>query len=343
VTVVVTRTLSPDEATTPERPFEALRQDPGPAAILALQRSAGNQSVSSRLARCADSQDGEPRGCKTDKPAGDERIEAALRRTVIARAEGSDKRVGARCACGGTILPGGECTRCLTRRLTAEGMSPTAARSVVAARESALARMLSRQEDDAPRRVPSLHPAGPAVSGPLADVAEGGTESAPKTGSAAPPPWMPHYKQNLPIKLGQGTKRSPKLKDEDAPGGAKCRGACGVDCPKTCKVHETYEETYEVGDTTYVIEFPDPLECGTHEGCRMHDGCFDAAEAAGEHEMGGPKHYACNQEALFRYGPKTKDWALGNGPYDGWWWFVENPRVKSKTPKAKPAGQAPPQ
>jgi hypothetical protein len=146
---------------------------------------------------------------------------------------------------------------------------------------------------------------------------------------------MPHTRNPLPIHLGEGTRRHPKLKDEGAPGGAGCRGACGPDCPSTCKVIGTYVERYEIGGTHYTIEFPDALLCGTHAGCRLHDNCFDGAVAGGEVDMGGPKHVACNWEALIKYGrSNTTSWARGGGPYDDWWYFVDSPRVVESS-KAK--------
>jgi peptidoglycan hydrolase-like protein with peptidoglycan-binding domain len=52
----------------------------------------------------------------------------------------SEAPVGSRCSCGGTVLPGGECSKCLTRRLRAEGRSESEIGRQVAAR-AALARM----------------------------------------------------------------------------------------------------------------------------------------------------------------------------------------------------------
>jgi hypothetical protein len=142
------------------------------------------------------------------------------------------------------------------------------------------------------------------------------------------PPWMPHVRQRLPIELGAGTRRSPKLKWPDGPGKAGCRGACGPDCPDSCKNEGTYREEYIVGDKGYEIEFPNVLKCGTHEGCRIHDACYDTAVARGENYLFGPLHNACNQEALLRFGPKTTSWMSGDGPYDDWWYFTDDPVIR---------------
>lgn len=129
--------------------------------------------------------------------------------------------------------------------------------------------------------------------------------------------------------MGDGTRRSPKLREPDGPKEAKCRGACGVDCPETCKRVGTYTEEYVVGDTGYLIEFPNAIKCGTHEGCRIHDACFDDAVRKGEREMGGPMHNGCNIQAVAEYGlDKTNSWRQGGPPYDAWWYFVDEPFIK---------------
>ena len=198
----------------------------------------------------------------------------------------------------------------------------------------ALAGLIARQgSTDAPRAAPVLNPADPR----LRDIFD--LDSGPKqatTTKPRAPDWMPRVRQRLPIDLGAGTRRSPKLKWPDGPGEAGCRGACGPDCPDSCKPLGTYVEEYVVGGKGYLIEFPDALLCGTHEGCRLHDACFDTAVANGERYLFGPRHNQCNQDAVFRFGPtKTKSWMGGGGPYDGWWVFVDEPQIL-KTWNVKP-------
>jgi hypothetical protein len=130
------------------------REDP-PSFVLALQRGAGNQSVVRALGRCAGTTDGSMCGKKTPE---DLATFAALRRASADRAQ-----VGQKCACGGTILPGGECTKCRAQRLRSEGMPADAAERAVA-RE---ARTLLRT----PRR-------GTAAAGPRLDVQRSATGSA---------------------------------------------------------------------------------------------------------------------------------------------------------------------
>jgi hypothetical protein len=192
----------------------------------------------------------------------------------------------------------------------------------------AVGRLLARQEPgDAPRKAPVLTPSDPRLFD-IFDKIGKPTPTPPKKDAPPSLPWLPRGRTNLPIKIGEGTRRSPKLKDPGAPGGALCRGACGVDCPPTCKWVGTYREEYVLGNTGYLVEFPNAILCGTHEGCRWHDSCFDVAVGQGENPLSAPIHSYCNLKALEKYGrEKTMDWMQGRGPYDGWWYFVDNPFV----------------
>jgi hypothetical protein len=201
---------------------------------------------------------------------------------------------------------------------------------------NASAGLLARQTpSDAPRAGPRLTLSDPRLQDVFESVEKSGR---PGPSREAPPslPWLPRGRTNLPIKMDEGTRRSPKLKDSAAPGGAMCRGACGVDCPSTCKFVGTYREEYVVGGKGYLIEFPNAILCGTHEGCQWHDACFDAAVLQGEDPLSAPIHTYCNAKAVKRYGKdKTWDWMHGRGPYEAWWYFVDNPFVVKSWPVAK--------
>lgn len=188
------------------------------------------------------------------------------------------------------------------------------------------------------------------AEGALAALDRATAKVDPECQAAAPiqPPWMPNLRRRSPVELGKGTKRQPMLKAPDGPSGAQCRGACGPDCPDTCKNVGTYTERYTVGHCSYLLEFPNALLCGTHAGCRTHDACFDAAVANGESHLFGPRHNQCNQDAIRAWGPvKTTSWMRGGEPYDDWWYFVDDPvirqssRIKSP-PKGAAAGTPPP-
>jgi Domain of unknown function (DUF4157) len=196
---------------------------------------------------------------------------------------------------------------------------------------------LARQQVGGPGSAgPVLNPADPRLRGVLERIADPGSGASGPSDPACEqavgqqPPWMPNLRRRIPIELGEGTRRSPKLKEPDGPGGAKCRGACGPDCPNNCRNVDTYSEQYVVGNCGYRIEFPNAISCGTHAGCRSHDACFDTAVANGETYIFGPRHNQCNQEALIRWGPgNTTSWAQGGGPYDAWWYFVDHPVIRA--------------
>jgi len=192
---------------------------------------------------------------------------------------------------------------------------------------------------------PILSPDDPRIRKILEQVAEPRGEAidpACQAPVAQSPPWMPAPRQPSQIGLGEGTRRAPKLKEPYGPSGAKCRGACGADCPPTCRAIATYTEQYEVGGCGYFIEFPNPLLCGTHAGCREHDACFDAAVANGETDLEGPRHVECNKQAFSRHPIDALSWARGGGPYDAWWYFVDDPVVRKSWRLKKPTETPPP-
>ncbi|MGH3889430.1 MAG: hypothetical protein ACRDSZ_23195 [Pseudonocardiaceae bacterium] len=242
-----------------------------PAAVIALQRLAGNRAVAQLLAV-------QRRGCD------------------------------ATCSCGGS-------TSCAGQERETEPDVP-----------------LQRKDDNARQALAALDRAT--------------AKDDPQCQAALPalPPWMPNLRRRSPVELGKGTKRQPMLKAPDGPSGDKCRGACGPDCPDTCKNVGSYAERYTVGHCSYLLEFPNALLCGTHAGCRTHDACYDAAVANGESYPYGPRHNQCNQDAVLAWGPdKTKSWMHGGDPYDDWWYFVDDPVIRQSSriknpPKAAAEG-----
>lgn len=56
-------------------------------------------------------------------------------------------------------------------------------------------------------------------------------------------------------------------------------------------------------------------ECGTHEGCRVHDDCLD--QCSQQHAAGYDCAAECHAEAVEIYGlEQAGSWALGGGPFD---------------------------
>jgi len=97
-------------------------------------------------------------------------------------------------------------------------------------------------------------------------------------------------------------------------GGGKanqCRGACGSGCPKSCKKTVSYECT-DSPRLRRLITY----QCGTHQGCRVHDDCLDKCIQSGEQGNACPAQ--CDAEVMDRFGfEKAGSWMIGKGPFDG--------------------------
>jgi len=130
--------------------------------------------------------------------------------------------------------------------------------------------------------------------------------------------------------------RVPFLKDPKIASGSLCRWACGGDCPDTCVDHDDVVVWFfdPVARGYYKFTYSGVIACGTHEGCRWHDDCFDqCAETYGEVEPWEPCHMGCNEYVVLVYGPaKGYSWQGGGGPYDGWFLYSEPPTWEGPFP-----------
>lgn len=106
--------------------------------------------------------------------------------------------------------------------------------------------------------------------------------------------------------------------------GALCRGTCGVDCPSSPSCTDPYDLTVceDMGDHHVWHTYVNYATCGTHQGCRDHDACYDYAASMPIWGFGGamtgPMYRACDLEAMCNYGLKNgATWAFGGGPNDG--------------------------
>lgn len=127
--------------------------------------------------------------------------------------------------------------------------------------------------------------------------------------------------------------------DQHLASGSKCRGACGSDCPGTCKLGS---EVHNIKDTTgksiakCKYEY---RECGSHPACRWHDLCYDTCAATKkEKELctgGGTCHCKCDTVVLNQYGAAAAySWMNGGGPYDKYIKFYTQPgKLVSATSK----------
>jgi peptidoglycan hydrolase-like protein with peptidoglycan-binding domain len=80
---------------------------------------------------------------------------------------------------------------------------------------------------------------------------------------------------------------------------AKCRGACGADCPPICKRlgNLTRWVTDDNGKCFTKCVYKNVLSCYTHPGCREHDKCYDFAVSRGE-SISGPIHRICDYKCI---------------------------------------------
>lgn len=90
-----------------------------------------------------------------------------------------------------------------------------------------------------------------------------------------------------------------------------CRGACGAGCPSSCQDTVVYECAADARLRRVVV-----YDCGTHQGCRIHDDCLDTCLQSGV--AGGECQSRCDADAVNRFGPESSaSWLTGGGPYDG--------------------------
>lgn len=130
----------------------------------------------------------------------------------------------------------------------------------------------------------------------------------------------PAYQAQL-TRLG-GPRPDVMARDPGLTSGAKCRGACGIDCPENnCDPPADLVICQNVGDRHEWHTYHDYATCGVAQGCLNHDACYDAAAEMPIWGFGGvmfgPMYRVCDLEALCGYSFKQAvTWAGGGGPYD---------------------------
>jgi hypothetical protein len=90
----------------------------------------------------------------------------------------------------------------------------------------------------------------------------------------------------------------------------QCRGACGAGCPDSC----AQTVSYECMDRSRLRRVA-TYDCGTHQGCRVHDSCLDTCLQSGA--QGASCQQQCDTRAIAQYGIEAASWLMGGGPYDG--------------------------
>jgi hypothetical protein len=105
-----------------------------------------------------------------------------------------------------------------------------------------------------------------------------------------------------------GTDKAPKLIDPGIASGAKCRGACGQDCPPDrCELLKDADgnmQPLKVGiqEPRGICTYNNVLECPMHSGCVEHDDCFDVCAEGGQNSMTDQCHMRCNVDCVNKFG-----------------------------------------
>jgi hypothetical protein len=137
---------------------------------------------------------------------------------------------------------------------------------------------------------------------------------------------------NPPRACPRGIKGAPELKDTSLASDSKCRGACGADCPDTCisKPNTTICVSDPDGKCHYLCTYPGIIECGTNEGCRVHDECYDESVLDAR-----PWVYrrGCDEACIAVYGAgNCSNWMDGLGPFDRNLTFSDPPTMTGWIP-----------
>ena len=134
----------------------------------------------------------------------------------------------------------------------------------------------------------------------------------------------------------------PQLRDPRVPGGALCRGACGENCPSSCRNLGDLElfVTDDRGQCFTQCTYRRVQSCFTHDACRQHDRCYDDC-VINENETGlctpagaNPCHCDCDAGCIGTMGGGPNAiatcirFALGSrsAPTDGELRFSDPPR-----------------
>jgi hypothetical protein len=107
----------------------------------------------------------------------------------------------------------------------------------------------------------------------------------------------------------------------------QCRGACGGGCPGSCEETVAYE-CMGSAQLRRIVTY----DCGTHQGCRVHDDCLDACIKSGTGVS--DCSVQCDADVMEKFGfESAASWLTGGGPYDG--------RIRFEYTRNQPGGLEP--
>ena len=137
---------------------------------------------------------------------------------------------------------------------------------------------------------------------------------------------------------------APHVEDPLIPSGAKCRGVCGPDCAPNCTAEPDRNRCAEDlgGNRHFICIYKGVQTCGTHEGCRNHDACYDWCAAGGSGSIFDSCHRWCDFGCICDYDlNRCIGWALGMPPFDSEMTFYDESisLMHGPFPGACPEGQ----
>jgi hypothetical protein len=153
--------------------------------------------------------------------------------------------------------------------------------------------------------------------------------------------WGGHPTPHWPLGPLAVLPRDPSQLDPSFAAGSLCRGACGPDC-QTCSNprHRLVCAPRAVpgggmGHDLWI--YPDFTECGTHQGCRDHDACYDHCAQGGSGWGPGLCARLCDMECACTFPPaKCVGWVAGATPHDGRMVFSGRPYLVGSSPAPCP-------
>ncbi|RCV65978.1 Rhodanese-related sulfurtransferase [Methanophagales archaeon] len=110
-----------------------------------------------------------------------------------------------------------------------------------------------------------------------------------------------------------------------------CFGACGGGCPGTC---DPLSNIFTCGTKTpggihFVCKYTGVIKCGTHQGCRDHDKCYQRCRDKGIDCPTFPRPKCCkdcDDKCTDQYGYwKCFNWMRGKGTFDGYITYANEP------------------
>ncbi len=141
--------------------------------------------------------------------------------------------------------------------------------------------------------------------------------------------WTGHPTPPWPSPAGSTPPPEIYARNPGIPSKAQCRGACGPDCD-TCTNEGDHFECHPQPDGGHrLVRYPNYTVCGSHQGCRDHDACYDWCGSGGPSGLGPMLcRRLCDFECLCNYPARQCiGWVFGRRPFDQTMYFSDKPSL----------------